>query len=130
MQNDKLQLHPKQILFMQFCKGSNSPLSASVFQNHQIKISSCFGQNFLYNIYYFLKVCMPLLRINYQNGISISNHSNLVIALSFRSLSFVKKFCTYESVDEFVLYFPYCLLILAFIIVLFDRFFVTIFKVQ
>ena len=42
----------------------------------------------------------------------------------------VKKFCTFESVDEFVLYFPYCLLIMAFIIVLIERFFVTIFKAQ
>ena len=42
----------------------------------------------------------------------------------------VKKFCTYESVDEFVLYFPYCLLIMAFIIVLIERFFVTVFKAQ
>ena len=42
----------------------------------------------------------------------------------------VKKHCTFTAINEFVLYFPYSLLIMAFIIVLIERFFVTIFKVQ
>ena len=42
----------------------------------------------------------------------------------------VKKHCTFTAINEFVLYFPYSLLIMAFVIVLIERFFVTIFKVQ
>ncbi|XP_059093756.1 uncharacterized protein LOC131888834 isoform X2 [Tigriopus californicus] len=40
----------------------------------------------------------------------------------------VKKYCTFTSVDEFILYFPYILLIMALVIVLIERVFVRMFK--
>eukprot|EP00095_Tigriopus_kingsejongensis_P004020 maker-scaffold5_size1054832-snap-gene-1.15 protein:Tk04020 transcript:maker-scaffold5_size1054832-snap-gene-1.15-mRNA-1 annotation:"leucine-rich repeat-containing protein 8e" len=40
----------------------------------------------------------------------------------------VKKYCTFTSVDEFILYFPYILLIMALVIVLIERIFVRMFK--
>ncbi len=40
----------------------------------------------------------------------------------------VKKYCTFEFVDGFILYFPYTLLIMALVLLLIERGFVTIFK--
>ena len=41
----------------------------------------------------------------------------------------IKKYCTFEHVDEFVLYFPYVLLVIALLLVLMERFFIQVFKV-
>ncbi len=40
----------------------------------------------------------------------------------------VKKYCTMTAVDGFVLYFPYILLIMAVVIVLIERGFISMFK--
>ncbi len=40
----------------------------------------------------------------------------------------VKKFCTMTAVDEFIMYFPYILLIMAFVIVLIEKMFVRLFR--
>jgi hypothetical protein len=40
----------------------------------------------------------------------------------------VKKYCTYTAVDEFILYFPYFLLIVALVLVLIERVFISMFK--
>ena len=40
----------------------------------------------------------------------------------------VKKYCTFTAVDDFLLYFPYFLIIIALVIVLIERGFITAFK--
>ena len=40
----------------------------------------------------------------------------------------VKKFCTFDAVDPFILYFPYFLLSMAILLVLVERGFITVFK--
>ena len=63
-----------------------------------------------------------------QPGICPEDKTNLTNLDPPFNAWWVKKYCTYEALDEFILYFPYCLLIMALIMLFIERFFVTIFK--
>ena len=63
-----------------------------------------------------------------QPGICPSNYTETSKPDPGYNAWWVKKYCTFTAVDGFVLYFPYFLLIMAIVIVLIERGFITVFK--